>query len=115
MCRAIFDKHFVPQVDLELQEEIARAMGEQFEERKAELEAEGEWLANKRLIKFSFGNTHEMVKNPKKWNDDKSKTLMHRWCMYLTLSNDVNETSKFIKSVTYHLHPTYKVNKIKLT
>ena len=56
-----------------------------------------------------------MVKNPKTWNDDKSKKLMHRWCMYLSLANDVNETSKFIKSVTYLLHPTYKVNKIKIT
>ena len=64
MCRAHFDKLFVPQVDADLQREIAEAMGAQFEERKMELEAAGEWLANKRLVKFSFGNTHEEVKNP---------------------------------------------------
>ena len=40
-------------------------MGEKFEERKAELEGVGEWLGNMRLVKFSFGNTHEEVENPK--------------------------------------------------
>lgn len=36
-------------------------MGEKFNERKAELQDAGEWLANKRLIKFSFGNTYEEI------------------------------------------------------
>ena len=40
-------------------------MGEPFEERKGELELAGEWLGNIALVKFSFGNTHEEVKNPK--------------------------------------------------
>ena len=40
-------------------------MGDQYEERKAELEAAGEWIGNARMIKLSFGNTHEEVKNPK--------------------------------------------------
>ena len=115
MCRAHFDKHFIPQIDRDLQEEIAAAMGQQFKDKKAEQVANGEWFANKRLVKFSFGNTHEEVKNPVKWNDDKSKSLTNRWCMFMSLSNDVAETSKFIKSVTYHLHPTYRVNKIKVT
>ena len=39
-------------------------MGEQFEERKAELEANGKWVDNKMLLRFAFGNTHEEVKNP---------------------------------------------------
>ena len=66
MCRAHFDKLFVPQVDIELQREIAAAMGQMFEERKQELEDAGEWLGSMRLVKFAFGNTHEEVKNPKK-------------------------------------------------
>ena len=37
MCRATFDKKFIPQVDKDLQLEIAQAMGEKFNERKAEL------------------------------------------------------------------------------
>jgi len=41
MCRTHFDKLFVPQVDKDLQMEIAAAMGDRFEERKAELEEAG--------------------------------------------------------------------------
>ena len=107
MCRAHFDKLFIPQVDRELQEEIAAAMGAEFEERKAEVIAAGEGMGNKRLIKFSFGNTHEDVKNPKGKNS-------HRWCMFASLAQGADETGKFIKSVTYHLHPTFTPSKIKV-
>ena len=34
--------------------------------------------------------------------------------MYLSL-NTVAETAKYIRSVTYHLHPTFKPNIIKVT
>jgi len=94
--------------------EIAQAMGERFEERKAELEAAGEWLANKRLVKFSFGNTHEEVKDPKPSRTNAQLKNSHRWCMFMSMSNDVEQTSKFVKSVTYHLHPTFKPSKIKV-
>ena len=115
MCRAHFDKLFVPQVDQDLQREIAEAMGAQFEERKQELEAAGEWLANKRLVKFTFGNTHEEVKNPAPARSDKTKTNTHRWCMFASLAQGADETGKFIKSVTYHLHPTFRPAVIKVT
>ena len=100
---------------MELQREIAAAMGAQFEERKAELESAGEWLGNMRLVKFAFGNTHEEVKNPKQSQSNSQTTNNHRWCMFVSLNNNPDETQKYIKSVTYHLHPTFKVNKIKLT
>ena len=35
--------------------------------------------------------------------------------MFLCLNNDHEQTQKYIKSVTYHLHPTFHVNKITLT
>ena len=35
--------------------------------------------------------------------------------MFVCFNDDHDLTSKYIKSVTYHLHPTFKVNKIKLT
>uniref|UniRef100_A0A7S3HWI0 YEATS domain-containing protein n=1 Tax=Favella ehrenbergii TaxID=182087 RepID=A0A7S3HWI0_9SPIT len=35
--------------------------------------------------------------------------------MFMSLSNDVEETAKFIKSVTYHLHPTFKPSVIKVS
>ena len=114
MCRAHFDKLFVPQVDIELQREIAAAMGSMFEERKQELEDAGEWLGNMRLIKFTYGNTHEEVKNAKK-DSSGQYTNSHRWCMFVSLNSSPEETQKYIKSVTYHLHPTFRQNKIKLT
>ena len=40
--------------------------------------------------------------------------LEHRWTMFVTLNDSTAETKKFIKTVTYHLHPTYAVNKFKL-
>lgn len=115
MCRSHFDKLFIPEVDTQLQQQIASEMGSQFEERKAELEAAGEWLGNVRLVKFSFGNTHEEVKNPKPAKSGGPNTKnSHRWCMFVSLQNP-EETARYIKSVTYHLHPTFKPNKIKVT
>ena len=112
MCRSHFDKHFVPQVDADLQQEIAEKMGHLFEERKQELQAAGDWLGLKRLVKFSFGNTHEEVENPKPSRSRKDVKNTHRWCMFLVLNGSNTETGKYIKQVTYHLHPTFKPSKI---
>ena len=35
--------------------------------------------------------------------------------MFVSLNGNPEETSKYIKSVTYHLHPTFRPNKIKVT
>ena len=35
--------------------------------------------------------------------------------MFLCLNGSTEETSKYIKSVTYHLHPTFKPPKIVVT
>ena len=34
--------------------------------------------------------------------------------MFLTLNNDKALTERYIKEVTYKLHPTYKINKITI-
>ena len=62
------------------------------------------------LIKFAYGNTHEEVKQPEKEN-----TNTHRWCMFVSLNGSPEETNKYIKSVTYHLHPTFRQPKIKVS
>ena len=63
-------------------------MGTQFEERKAALQAEGEWLGNMKLVKFAFGNTHEDVKNPKQSRTGGAgQKNSHRWCMFVSLNN----------------------------
>ena len=35
--------------------------------------------------------------------------------MFMAFNDDKDETNKFIKSVTYHLHPTFKPSVIKVT
>ena len=77
--------------------------------------AAGEWLGNRRLVKFCYGNTHEEVKNPKPSRSNKNVTNSHRWCMFMNLNGNHEETAKYIKSVTYHLHPTFKPSVIKVS
>ena len=90
-------------------------MGSEFEERKAELQAAGEWLGAMKLIKFAFGNTHEMVENPKPSRSNPENKNIHRWCMFMCLNGSPEETQRYIKSVTYYLHPTFKPSIIKVT
>ena len=35
--------------------------------------------------------------------------------MFVSLNGNIEETSQYIKSVTYKLHPTFKPNVIKVT
>ena len=115
MCRAHFDKLFVPLIDKEMQKKIQEDVTELFEERKQELIKDGKWMGNKRQYRLAFGNTHELVEDPKPSISKPKTKNIHRWAMFITLNNEsVDETSKFIKSVTYHLHPTFTPNKIKV-
>mmetsp|Transcript_6771 Transcript_6771/g.8850 ORF Transcript_6771/g.8850 Transcript_6771/m.8850 type:complete len:99 (+) Transcript_6771:411-707(+) len=66
-------------------------------------------------VKFAYGNTHSMVENPKKARSNKSEVNKHRWVMFVALNTDKDQTAKFVKSVTYHLHPTFKPSVIKVT
>ena len=89
-------------------------MGQQYEERKNELKKDGEWIGLGQLVKFAFGNTHEEVKNPKPSKSKADVQNTHRWCMFVSLNGNPDETKKYVKSVTYHLHPTFRPNKIKV-
>ena len=89
-------------------------MGDQFEERKAELEADGLWAGNVKLLRFAFGNTHEDVKNPKASRTGGDQKNSHRWAMFVAFNDNKDLTAKYIKSVTYHLHPTFTPSKIKV-
>ena len=90
-------------------------MGDEFEARKDELIAAGLWTGNKTLLRFCFGNTHEDVQNPKQSRSKPGTKNTHRWCMFMSLNDNVDETSKYIKSVTYYLHPTFKPSVIKIS
>ena len=114
LCRAEFDKNFVPAVDIGLQSEMKMNIGEEFEKQKNELIKTGKWRGDKRPIRFAFGNTHSDVKNPKSSISKPKEKNCHRWVMFVCLNNDKEATQKIIKSVTYHLHPTFKPSVIKV-
>ncbi len=65
LCRAHFDKLFVPVIDRDMQKKIQQDAEQDFEERKQQLIQEGAWRGNKKQFKLAFGNTHEYVENAK--------------------------------------------------
>ena len=115
MCRSQFDKLFVPSVDKGLQEEIKTMFPDDFEERKDQLSLAGLWISDRKLIKFQYGNLHSREKAPKVSRSDPTKKNMHRWMMYVSFTADKELTDKFVESVTYHLHPTFKPSVVKVT
>ena len=116
LCRRQFDKFFVPKVDKELQAEIEKAFSPEYLARKEELILAGEWAIDLKSVLFSIGNTHEDVKNPKPANSNKEVKNSHRWTMYVSMANgNAEESNAYIKSVTYHLHPTFKPAVVKVT
>ena len=75
--------------------------------------AAGDWNGSKRAVRFSFGNTHAMVPTPNNLKKDLLNTkITNRWCMFVKLDNDEKESGRYIEQITYHLHPTYRINKI---
>ena len=66
-------------------------------------------------MRFAFGNTHSDVIAPKISNSNKKAKNSHRWTMFVAFNGATDLTAQYIKSVTYHLHPTFKPSVIKLT
>lgn len=60
-----------------------------FEKRKAELKSDGRWVGKKRLIQFSYGNTHALV-------EDDEGIGKHRWTMFVIFSEDKFATDQYI-------------------
>ena len=55
------------------------------------------------------------VKNPKgTYNSEKFKTG-YRWQMFFSLNNDPRLTRKYIHSVEYKLHPSYRIRRMTVT
>jgi hypothetical protein len=59
LCRATFDKLFIPAIDKDLQEKISGMFEQEYEEAKSDLVKAGEWRGNKIPMRFAFGNTVE--------------------------------------------------------
>ena len=115
MCRRVFDEQFMPVIDQETQKQIIELFPQDFEERKGELMKAGLWRGNKVAVKFVFGNLHSLVKDPKPANSNSKMINKHRWVMYVASAGDKEKTGKFIESVKYHFHPTFKPSVIKIS
>ena len=92
-------------------------MGTEFEARKAALRKAGEWYRNKRTIKCLFGNIYEKLTGNQArvvTVNGVRKRLENRWSMFAMLEADNASTDGILKSVTYHLNPTFRnaVNKV---
>ena len=61
LCRAPFPRGFAPTVDLNMQKSIRDEMPEAFEKRRAELIRQKEWAGNKKLTRFTYGNTYKKL------------------------------------------------------
>jgi transcription initiation factor IIF auxiliary subunit len=106
----------VPKVNKELQAEIEKAFSPEYLARKEELILAGEWVKDLSTVLFSIGNTHENVANPKRAHSNKDELNSHRWTMYVSMANGkAEESSKYIKSVTYHLCYGFNPRVIKVT
>ena len=74
---------------------------------------EGDYIT-KRLVRFTYGNTHEEVAYPQA-KDGSGKS--NRWIMQLSINvgDGKEHVSKYIQEVMYILHPTYAKSVIKIT
>lgn len=113
LCRAAFDKLFIPAIDKDLQKKISGMFTKEYEEAKSNLIKAGQWRGNKIPMRFAFGNTHEVVPGFKP-NFKSPHTVWHKWGMFLCLNNDKKATQKFIKKVTYTLHSSYNNSRINV-
>ena len=55
-----------------------------------------------------FGNSFEPIINPHGAYKNRNLKAMYRWSTFLTLNNDPDLSSQYIKRVVYFLHPSYK-------
>ena len=89
LCRSKLDRYFNPHVNENLQKQIKEDMKEMFEIRKNELVTANHWVGSKRLIQFSYGNTHSIGK-------DENGLNIHKWTMFVIFNEDKFATDQYI-------------------
>ena len=96
MCRAQFPRGFAPTVDLAMQQAIKDEMPKAYEKRMVELIHQKEWVGQKKLMRFTYGNTCKKV-TP----SDSSQSKMYSYAAFFILNEDRTKTDGYIKKVTY--------------
>ena len=60
-------------------------------------------------MRFSFGNDHKLVENPRQVGKDKELTNKHEWNMFVRIADKNENIKNYISKVKYGLHPTFGV------
>ena len=112
MCRADLDFTFVPQINLDLQCEIASKLEKQFLARIKDLKVTPPWefVTTPTLLRVVYGNTHELVENPRMF---KGHVMSHRFGMFFTINESIQHTLRYVRSVKYHLYPSFKFSEVR--
>ena len=111
MCRAPFEEQYIPDIDQQFQEKVAAGRPDEFEKASQALKENGLWRGNLQSIKFFFGNKHRLLSD-EETGEENSNT--HEWTGFVECA-DPSLSKKFIASVEYKLHPTFKPSKVKVT
>ena len=107
-CRASFEELYVPDVDKELQSEIAKQKPEEFKQISDQLKLLGCWKGDLMSFKFFYGNYHRYLTTEEVEEESK---ISHEWSMYVECSR-ARLTKKFISNVEFKLHPTFSPSRV---
>ena len=69
-----------------------------------------EFVTTPTLLRVVYGNTHELVENPRTF---KGHVMSHRFGMFFTINESIQHTLRYVRSVRYHLHPSFKHSEVK--
>lgn len=116
ICRT--DLPFINQqnlrVNIILSDLFSKLFPKEYSERKVEVEEEVKEFRSTKIIrkKLYYGNMHRLHSTRQ---DD--QTAWHKWKCFVRIENSTSpaENSEFIKSVEFHLHPTFTPPVVKIT
>jgi len=113
MCRKLFTKNFSSKVDFVLDEFLKKNFDADYEKRLKLHEESMAEDAKKIKIRIIYGNTHELVKDPKPSKSNRETQNKHKWGCYVKIDGD--ESNKIIKKVVFGMHPTFGCTEVVVT
>ena len=98
LCRTDIPSEFVPKVDAVYNANLIKKFQLQMKTREEEIKKREHELLK---VKFLYGNTHKLV------NPEDGEQNSHDWTAFVKAGRNETNTAKYIKSVTFKLHPTF--------
>jgi transcription initiation factor IIF auxiliary subunit len=112
MCRATFSKNFSLNCDKKLECSLATKFPIEYKKRLEMLEEYEKEQLNYIKIKILYGNTHQLVENPKKSRTGGEASNKHKWCMFVKTNGE--EEKNYIRKVEFGMHPTFGCTEIEV-